>query len=301
MTGFLRGSGYHVGRAPYGYRSVPDGKHKTLAIEPVEAEIIRDAAEWYLSGMSLDDICAKLNDAERFPRAMKSGHQPRWAASTLSKVLHNEIIAGRQKDGKGTTILKVEPILSRQIWDAMIARLAERSKRKGISQSKAPALLTSIIVCTDCDKAMYRTGPNYYCRVKGCKSIIRLNVADDIVHAQMRANEQRDIIETIVPGSGYDVEIAEVKRDMAEAVEAENFEHLADLRTELARLRALPASPTRVERRESDLTVAEMWAAMPDDTARRAYLLERGARVLFGTDEEGRVFLVANIRQAQTA
>lgn len=301
MTGYLRKEGYHVGRAPYGYRSVPDGKHKTLAIEPVEAEIIRDACGWYLNGMSLDAICAKLNESGRFPRAMKNGHQPLWAASTISKVLHNEVIAGRQRDGNGKTIMKVEPIVSREIWDAMIARLAKRTKRQGISQSKSPALLTSIIVCTNCGKAMYRTGPNYYCRVKGCKSIIRLETADNIVHETMSNEHARDIVEVVVPGSGYDVEIAEVKRDMSEAVEAEEFDRLPDLRIELARLRALPASPTRVERRESDLTVAEMWAAMPDDTARRAYLLERGARVEYGTDEDGRAFLVANLHHARTA
>lgn len=307
MGQFLRSGGFHVGRAPFGFQSVPseqDPRHKTLVQAPAEAEIIRDAAEWYLGGMSFADICEKLNDSERLPRKMKNGNQPRWTNSALSKVFHNEVIAGRQKTLSGKTVLKVEPILSRDIWDKVIERMANRNKRHGktgVSQSKSPALLTSIIFCTNCNKAMYRTGPNYYCRVKGCTSIIRIDVADNDVHATMSNEHARDIVEVLVPGSGYDADIAEVKRDMAEAVEAEEFERLADLRTELARLRALPSSPTRVERRESDLTVAEMWAAMPDDAARRAYLMERGARVEYGRDEEGRAYLVANLFSAKTA
>jgi site-specific DNA recombinase len=297
MTAHLRKGGFHVGRAPFGYTSVPNGDHKTLAIVPAEADIIRDAAEWYLGGMSLYDICAKLNGTERLPRSMKNGHQPRWANSTISKVLHNEVIAGRQTDGDGRTIARVEPILSREIWTAVIERLSVRSKRKGVSQSKAPALLTSIIRCMECDKPMYRTGPNYYCHTKGCQSIIRIEIADADVHAAMSTDDRRDIVETIVKGSGHDAEIAEVKRDLAEAVEAEEFERIPALRTELDRLRSLPASPTRVERKESAQTVAEMWAAMPDDTARRAYLMERGARALYG-NEAGRILFV--LGQAQS-
>jgi site-specific DNA recombinase len=294
MTAHLRKGGFHVGRAPFGYMSVRHGDHKALAIVPAEADIIRDAAEWYLGGMSLADICEKLNGTERLPRPMKNGHQPLWANSTISKVLHNEVIAGRQTDGSGRTIAKVEPIISREIFAAVNDRMAKRNKRggqSGVSQSKTPAMLTSIIVCTSCDKPMYRTGPNYYCRVKGCQSIIRIDVADNDVHAAMSTDDRRDIVETIVKGSGYDAEIAEVKRDLAEAVESEEFERIPALRTELERLRSLPAAPTRVERTESDQTVAEMWAAMADDGERRAYLMERGARALY-SNEAGRVLFV---------
>lgn len=301
MTKFLRSGGFHVGRAPFGYRSAPvAGGHKTLVIDPVEAELIRDAATWYLGGMSLDDICVQLNTLGRLPRRMKSGRQPLWAVSTISKVLHNEVIAGRQKDLTGRTIMKVEPILSREIWEAVITRLAVRTKRTGISQSKSPALLTSIIVCTNCDRPMYRSGrePNlyYYCRVKGCGATIRIDVADADVHAAMSADDRHDVIEVIVPGSGHDAEIAEVKRDMSEALDAEDFGKLADLRAELDALRALPASPPRVDRRESDKTVAEMWAGMADDTERRAYLLARGARAYYSA--ESVVFVLGQTQDA---
>ena len=303
MNETLRGQGFHVGRAPFGYRSeiAPGEKHKRLVIEPREAELIRDVADWYLSGTSLDLICDRLNAEGRLPRRMRNGDQPIWRPSQLSKVLHNEVIAGRQKDGSGKTIAKVEPILSHVLWSKVIERLAERTKRKGISQSKAPALLTSVIYCGECEGPMYRSGTPrnryYHCKAKGCRSTIRLDASDAFIHNVMSNDHDRDIIETVVPGSGHDAEIADVKRDLAEAVEAEQFERIPALRAELDRLRALPASPTRVERRESDLTVAEMWAGMADDTERRAYLMGRGVRVVYDTASNG---LVVMMRHAQT-
>jgi excinuclease UvrABC nuclease subunit len=167
-----------------------------------------------------------------------------------------------------------------------------RANRKGISQSKTPALLTSIIACSKCDQNMYRTGSSgyhgYYCRT--CGAYIRLEVADQLVHDAMAADDRRDAIEVVVAGSAHQDEIAEVKRDMAEAVEAEDFERLSALRAELDRLRSLPSQPARVERRLSDQTVAQMWATLPDDTARRDYLLHRDARALY---EDG--WLTANL------
>lgn len=301
MNATLREGGYHVGRAPYGYQAVPKGDHKVLAIEPTEAAVIRDAVKWYLDDMSLGDIAAKLNATGRRPRTMKNGHVPSWAPSNLSRVLHNEALVGRQKGTNGATVHRIaEPILSREIWNKMLERMDKRAKKSEDSHAKAPALLTSIIFCTVCGKAMYRTGPAYYCRTSGCSSRILIDKADAFVHELMMTDDRRDVIETLVPGSGHDIEIADVKRDLAEAVEAEEFERIPELRAELARLRALPSTPMRVERRESDVTVAEMWAAMESDTERRAYLLSRSARIEVWRDEEGGACLFSGLGKPQT-
>jgi hypothetical protein len=117
--------------------------------------------------------------------------------------------------------------------------------------------------------------------VKGCGAFITVSKADDFIHETMTADERRDFVDVVTPGSQHDDEIAEVKRDMAEAVAAEEFDRLAALRTELDRLRSLPATPSKVERRRSGKTIAEMWDALPDDAARRAYLMERNARATY--------------------
>lgn len=289
----LREAGSLNGRAPYGFtitRTVnTDGRPvKTLMPDPVEASVITDMATWYLAGESLEAICGRLNASGRLPRRMHDGRQPVWQAKSVTRLLRNETLAGRRKDGQGLTLLKVQPVLTRDVWERVVRRLDTRATRKGISQSKAPAMLTSVIRCGRCDRNMYRTGTGYYCRVVGCNTFVDIKAADDFIRALMENETYRDVIENVVPGSSHDEEIAEVKRDMAEAVAAEDFGKLAALQAELKRLRSLPATPTHVERKLSDKTIAEMWASFETDTERRTYLVERGAKLTIAYREDGK-------------
>lgn len=289
MQRTLRDAGSLVGRACYGYRIVKRDGVKTLEPIPAEASVIRHAAAQYLAGASLDTICYALNRDGKLPRKMKStGKQPVWCAKTLSDALRNETIVGRRKSEAGVTILKCEPILDRDIWERVIRRMDARATRKGISQTNNPAMLTSVIRCGRCAKNMYKTGTGYYCRIKGCDTFVTLAVADMFVADLMIQDTHRDMIETLISGSNHDEEIAEVKRDMAEAVQAEDFARLASLKPELDRLRALPAEPTRVAQTLSDVTVAEMWAGMDDDAQRRQYLLARGATLTVSYRDDGK-------------
>jgi len=278
----LRRKGSVIGRAPYGCRIEFRNGIKVLAPVPAEAAVIRDAAAWYLSGMTLDAICERLNNAGRLPRMMRNGHQPTWTAKTLSGALRNEAVAGRRRNGDGFTV-KPQAILDRAMYERVIGRMTVRSSRKGISQSKTPALLTSVIRCGKCDRNMYRTGEapwqGYYCRVKGCGSFVKVADADAFVRDAMARVQSRDLVETVVPGRNRDEAIAEVKRDMSDAVQAEDFAKLVTLKAEIERLRSLPAEPSRVVRHESKVTVAAMWQALSDDSARRAFLIERQATI----------------------
>lgn len=302
----LRAAGSLVGRPPYGYRIVARDGIKVLEPEPAEAAVIRDAAQSYLNGHTLQAISDHLNAAGRTPRpsptAWRTGNGPRWYPKTLSQVLRNEVLAGRRKDASGQTVLKVPPILSRKTWEAVTARLDARASRKGISQAPHPALLTSILICGKCRRPMYKSGTGYFChstepdpqrpgrRRPTCHNFIRLERADQAVSNMMAASRARDVIETVVPGRDHADEIREVKRDLAEAVEAEDFGRLDALRRELDRLRALPAEPPRTERRYSPQTVGQMWAAMQTDYERREYLLSRGVAVSY---EDGWLVAVA--------
>lgn len=290
-----------VGRAPYGYRIVPginaDGKPiKTLAPTDAEAEVIRDAARWYLDGNSLDTVCARLNAAGRLPRQPRPEDDapfgrlrdgtPRpgpvlWVSKTISGVLRNETLVGRHNNHGRT--LKVPPILDRATWQAVIARMDARAHRKGVSWSRNTALLTSIIRCGDCDRKMYRNGSAtkfYWCH--GCNAHLPVADADAWVARQVSRDTRRDIVETVIPGDDHADAIADVKHDMAEAVQAEDFDRLAPLRAELDRLRGIPSTPPRTVRRPADKTVAELWAALGDDTdARRRFLLDRRALAVY--------------------
>lgn len=283
-----REDGSLVGRNPYGFRIVKQGDVKTLAHNDAEASVIRDAAEWYLSGRTLDSIAETLNESGRLPRAMKDGRQPVWAAKTLSQVLRNEAVIGRRRNGHGYT-LKAEPILTRATWQAVITRMDKRATRKGVSPSKSQAMLTSIIKCGRCDRNMYRTNTGYYCRTRGCSSFVTVEYADSFVRDAMARNTRRDVTETVIPGSDHVNEIDSLKADMTDAIQRSDFGRLPALQAEIERLEAEPATPSRVVRRESDMTVAEMWAALPDDNARRAFLIERKATltVEYREDDNG--------------
>jgi hypothetical protein len=287
MQRTLREAGSVVGRAPYGFRIVKQDGVKALVPVPVEAKVIQDVAAWYLAGDTLDVIAERLNVTHRLPRKMGNGKQALWSAKTLSQMLHNEAVAGRRRNGEGWTV-KPDAILTRSTWESVIARLAQRATRAGISQTKTPAMLTSIIKCGIHNRNAYRTGSGYYCRVKGCKTWIALDKADRFVHDAMSSLDVRDMIEVVTPGGSHDDAIAEVKRDMQDAIQAEDFERLNLLKRELDRLRSLPATPATVTRRESAQTVADMWKALPDDTARRSFLLERKARVVVEYAQDGK-------------
>lgn len=291
----LKGKGSLVGKPPFGYRVVKRDGIKTLEPDPIEAQIINDAANWYLVGvLSLDDICDRLNAAERLPRRMRDGRQPQWSATKLSRLLRNETMVGRRTDAEGRTLLRVEPILSRATWRAVNDRMDTRSVRKGVVQSSARAMLTSIIRCAEHGRPMYVNGSTvkgYSCRVKGCGLFFPVERADLRVDEMMRDDNRRDFTEVIIPADDHADEIADVRRDMREALDADDFDTLAALRSELERLKALPVTPARVERVLSSQTLGEAWRALPDDNARRSFLLERRAR--FAIDAEARTVVLS--------
>jgi hypothetical protein len=224
---------------------------------------------------------------------MKDGRQPFWVPKTLSQVLRNPTIAGRRMNKARTrTLMKVTPIVTPDVFSQIASRMDERAMRKGISQSRTPAMLTSIIQCGTCGRAMYRNGrPNslgYYCVT--CKAFVKVSVADQVVHDLMAADEGHDVETVVIKGTGQGDAVEEIKRDMHEAIESGAFDRLPALQSEVERLSELPADPPRIERRPAKQTVAQMWASLPDDGARRQYLLSRGIRVVYG---EG--FLTADL------
>jgi site-specific DNA recombinase len=267
----LRRDGSFIGRPPYGYSIARRDGIKMLVIEEREASVIRDAARWYLDGQTLQAISDALNGAERLPRRMRNGKQPLWSPWTVSLALRSENAIGRHRHG-GVT-MKMEPVLDRAVWQAVADRMSARANRTGISSAEEPALLTSLIFCAACFKPMYRvnSGPSYYCRncPKGSRAMARMSEADRLAEMYLLQRYGSNVrTETlVVPGHGHDDEIDDVKRDMADAVQAEDFARLAELQAELGRLRALPAVSARVVEVPVKLpdgsveTVADHWEA----------------------------------------
>jgi site-specific DNA recombinase len=287
-----RESGYLVGRAPYGFRIIGEAKAKSLTPDEITAPIIREAANRYLAGDSLQVVCEHFNR-----RAVPSPAGARWDSKILSQVLRNPAIAGRRDNGAGMT-LRCEPLISLTDYRAIIARMDERSTRKGVALHNASALLTGILVCQNCKRAMYRikgrTGEySYYCRncPKGMRPLLPMGITDKLVEAQIIARIRYDDYEvsTTLPAASHEDEIEQTKQDIRDLdVMAEDYDaRLAERRAELKRLVSLPDEPRRVVTKTvSGQVLAGQWSELTD-AAKRAQLLSIGCVVAAGRNASG--------------
>jgi site-specific DNA recombinase len=284
---FLRDNGFLVGKPPFGFTTAAHGGHRTLAADPAESEAIRAAAKRYLAGDSLRAVCGWLDSEGTEPR-----HGGRWSPVSLAQVFRNESLIGRRTDAAGRVILKHDPVLDRETWTRLQARMDEKASRTGIAP-KDTALLTSIAVCAKCGGPMYRIyggkEPNrtasYRCHgtdrdPSSCRNMVPLAELDSWVDARMRHDGGFVLETTVTPGTGHDDEISDVERELRELdFDRPNFlDKQAALLAERARLRALPAEPAVIGERVSGWTVGALWQVL-SPAQRRAYLLASGVRV----------------------
>lgn len=165
-------------RPPLGYRVVEAGQRgakikKTLEIDPLHAETVRTIFRYALRGdgqsgpMGLKTIATTLN--ERNIRTRDGG---RFGIAAVHQILHRSTYIGEHrfntrehrtkllKPESEHAIMAVPPIISREEFDAVNAKLASRNPKwtpPGISSG--PNLLTGICFCAACGGAMtLRTG-----------------------------------------------------------------------------------------------------------------------------------------------
>lgn len=203
-------------RAPIGYRIVAAGQRgakikKTLEINPLQAETVRTIYRWALVGdgecgpMGLKTIATRLND-----RNLRTRDGGRWGISAVHQVLTRPTYMGehhfnardyqtkKPKPESEHAIMAVPPIVTREEFEAVKARLASRNPKWTPARvSSGPNLLTGICFCGSCGGAMtLRTGRGsaggqyryYACSTKarigetGCKGMsVPMDKLDDAV------------------------------------------------------------------------------------------------------------------------
>lgn len=154
-----RQNGYHIGSfALYGYRKDPERKGHLLVDEEA-AQVVREVFTLFSRGYGKTAIARILNDrgipnpAEYKRQKGMRYRQPEtkqstlWKYSAISSMLVNEIYIGNMVQGKyGSASYKTkknvprpksewytvegthEPIISRELWDAVLQKNAERTK-----------------------------------------------------------------------------------------------------------------------------------------------------------------------------
>ncbi len=127
------------GPIPLGYRSIG----KKLEIVPEEAALVRKIFEDYLRLGSIGELAAALEreGVRPKPRVLASGATiaaPRYMVGPLAHILKNRFYIGdvayRGEIHKG----EHAPILERELFDAVQAKLAERAVRRKIRRSRSP-------------------------------------------------------------------------------------------------------------------------------------------------------------------
>ncbi|MCM1417528.1 MAG: recombinase family protein [Bacteroides sp.] len=187
-----RRSGDFVGAfTVYGYLKVGD-KHKSLIVDPFAANVVRDIFRKRLDGTSAFHIAEELNRSgilsplaykrsEGLPYA-KGGYadkeECKWSATTVIRILSDEIYTGTMVQGKQTTPhfkLKERELKPSTEWvrventhEAIISKedfdLVQRLKRldtRTAPQSDRVYLFSGVLICGCCGGRMTRKTNRY--------------------------------------------------------------------------------------------------------------------------------------------
>ncbi len=184
--------GEYLGGGMYGYRKSSNGK-RMLVVDPVSAEIVKRIFDMYINGEKKMDIAKSLNkDNIPTPSQYKQIINPKyknnkicakWNAHMIGNILRNEQYTGKLVSGryirsrfaiKGQTrysdeeIIVVnnchEAIIPQEIFDSVQTK--KRKKEVGNSYN---FLLTGLIRCGGCGRAMNLTSMAASCRKYVCK------------------------------------------------------------------------------------------------------------------------------------
>ncbi len=188
---------YLGGLRPFGYAHVADTEqyHRTLMIVPDEADLLRGAAMSILDrGLSLAAVVREWRERGSLTVTGKP-----WTTQKLRQVLLKPAIAGlaalhgELKEGKW------EPILDRDVWERLVAKLNDPARVT--TTGNEPAHLLSLIakcgICND-GQTVYATGaklsggPSYCCPRGGMHLRRNCRYLDDLVEGVIVAVLERD-------------------------------------------------------------------------------------------------------------
>lgn len=164
----IASQGYFTGGSvPFGYRSAPAPeapKRRRLVVEPMEAEIAREAFALRLAGHGAMTIAILLNGRGLLNRGR------RWHKSTILGLLRSDSIVGTKVFGRYVPrtkrlaprdqwlVIKThEPIIDQETWDqvqAMLDEAAEACAGTGAGSPLSTHPFTGILKCGRCGGSM---------------------------------------------------------------------------------------------------------------------------------------------------
>lgn len=258
-----RKNGQFIGSfAGYGYFKDPDNKNH-LVVDEYAADIVRLIFHLKMDGYSSQRIAEKLNEMGVLPPmeykrscgmkyncGFRSGDNPKWAVTTVNRILTNELYTGTMVQGKNRKInykvkecrpveeenwIRVEKtheaIIEGEIFQ-YVQSLLELDTRTA-PEEKSVYLFSGFLRCGDCGQNMVKRSTTkkgkrygyYHCSTykngDGCSSHL---ISEKSVHAAVLDAVQRQVAllvnaERIILGSGMvnckKTELASIEKQLA--------------------------------------------------------------------------------------
>ena len=148
-----------------------DAEHKTLAVDPELEPVLIEVIQRTLRGDTFASMCQWLDGEGIKPR-----YGGRWHSKSLTQVLRNPCLKGRQVSAVGKTLLTFEGLINSREFDQLQQALDNRPNKRGPVTGQT-AMLTNIVVCAKCGRPLYRfqtrntrkDGSKYVKRYDRCK------------------------------------------------------------------------------------------------------------------------------------
>ena len=268
--------------------------HKRIAPTELCRRVVPQIFDRCINGDSLRTIAAWL-DSEGIPSSRGNAH---WNESSVRWTIRARAYAGLLQNRQGQTIQRCEAVIPADVFDRANAALKTRPHR-GPAKGDPPMLAG--LKCARCSSPMYRmhagsTTKRYYYRCfgsgpqrKGCGNMVPLEQTETIVAVRIFMTSTEPYrTRQWVAGINWDAEIADVKQDLREAVDAERFEDMPALRATLAEYRHKneeEATAGHWEYRDTGRTVGDYFDKL-DAGGKREYLKTRDIRVEKATPDD---------------
>jgi site-specific DNA recombinase len=301
---------YPGGQIGFGYMAVKLDKNWGVVPDPEYAPIVAEMADRYLRYESFGAISKWLNEtgvpSPRDAIRKRQGKPMRgtaWTAVTVKIVLRGPGILGAAtsargeavRDDDGEIIYRAEPLIEREIWEKVQARISENRTGAKVNTSA----LLRVAYCGECGQQMYaattrktnKSGITYTYRYYHCFASARSNDQRERTCFAKRIDAERlevqvfgalldlagsfELVEKkLIPSRDYTEDIARMKDRLSRlAGDIEMGEALGDdvaelvrkrdrARAELRRILALEPVPARTEPVKTGKTFRQHWGSL---------------------------------------
>lgn len=136
-------AGWFIGKAPFGYRNVRLEGRGLVEVDAGQAEVVREAFTRYATGAyTLDTLLQALKDSHAGTRGMQ-----RLSRSGLHRILTDRAYLGEVPHQGAWHAGKHSPLVSRQQWDEVQARLGGK-----VYRAQELPWAGQLITCRDCGR-----------------------------------------------------------------------------------------------------------------------------------------------------